>query len=71
MTDDNRYKTTPFDEAFFKASREAGEEPPQRIARRIAGKYGAGPYHPLVDDISHAIEDARELGVKLAPYVRS
>lgn len=41
-------------------------EPQQIIAERIANKVGAHPTDPLVDDIAHAIKDAREIGAKRA-----
>lgn len=71
MTDDLKFMTTPMDDALFRFDAENNVEPPRRIAARIASKYGVTSTHPLVDDISHAIEDAMELGHRRAPYVRS
>lgn len=41
-----------------------GREPFRETAKRIAEKYGAGPTHSMVDEISHALEDASSLGEK-------
>lgn len=44
-------------------------EPDRTIAERIAGAYDIMDTHPIVDLISHAIEDAREIGAKKADFV--
>lgn len=58
--------TTPEFEARHAFDVEHNVEPCRTIAIRIAGEHGAHWTHPLVDDIAHAIEDARELGEKRA-----
>ena len=42
-------------------------EPVRQIACRIAMKYDCGQHHPIVDDISRALEDAYDLGVRRGP----
>jgi len=46
-------------------------EPPRRVAERIAAKHGADRTHPIVDDISSAIENAITLGEKRGRFVPS
>jgi len=60
--DDNRITSTPAWDALNAFDAENNVEPARTIAQRIAWKYAAGPNHPLVDDISAAIEDAMNLG---------
>jgi hypothetical protein len=48
---------------------ENNAEPARTIAERIGLKYAAGRTHPLVDDISHAIEDAIEWGQRRAAHL--
>lgn len=36
--------------------------PTRKLAELIAQQHGLGLWHSLIDEISHAIEDARELG---------
>jgi hypothetical protein len=43
---------------------EHNTEPCRMIAKRIVLKHDISPLHPIVDDISHAIEDALTLGEK-------
>lgn len=43
-------------------------EPDRVIAERIAASHGAGEFHPIVDDITHAIEDARNLGERRGKF---
>jgi hypothetical protein len=62
MSEQNRFRITPRDEAIFDFDAADNVEPPRRIARRIAMKYDCGNTHPIVDEISHAIEDAMLLG---------
>jgi hypothetical protein len=57
---------TATDKALFAFDAENNVEPPRTIAERIAWRFGAGPTHPLVDAISHAIEDAMDLGARRA-----
>jgi len=57
-----KFITTAQDEADFRFDEENNVEPARTIAERLSEKYGGSPTHPLVDDVSHAIEDARELG---------
>jgi hypothetical protein len=60
----HRIVETPDDKARHTFDAANNVEPCRIIAERIAAKYGAGPTHSMVDAISHAIEDARELGEK-------
>jgi hypothetical protein len=48
-------------EALYRFDAENKVEPQRVIAERVAAIYGLGKTHPIVDDISHAIEDAREV----------
>lgn len=59
-----RITITPEDARRYAFDAEHGVEPARTVAERIATGFGAGHTHPLVDAISHAIEDARELGEK-------
>lgn len=47
-----------------------GVEPTRTIARRIVAAHGIDHNHPIVDEISHAIEDAYALGARRGPYER-
>lgn len=58
----SKFETSPADEALFAFDADHNVEPARTIAERIASKYGCGFTHALVDDISHAIEDARDIG---------
>jgi hypothetical protein len=55
--------------ALFAFDAEHKVEPARTIAKRIAAKYGAGPTHSLVDEISQAIENAWDIGEKRAAYL--
>ena len=57
---------TPESEAAHAFDAANNVEPCRTIAARIVGRYGFAEFHPLVDTISHAIEDARDLGKKRA-----
>jgi hypothetical protein len=57
------------DEALFAFDAEHKVEPARTIAKRIAAKYGVGPTHSLVDEISQAIEDAWAIGEKRAAHL--
>ena len=46
-------------------------EPARNIAEQIALKYGAGKTHSMVDEISHAIEDARDIGKRRGALKRA
>ena len=58
----NKITLTPADEALFAFDAENNVEPARTIAERIAAQYGVHSSAPIVDGISHAIEDAMRLG---------
>lgn len=62
----NRIEITAEAKARYAFDAKNDVEPTRTIAEWIAEKYGVESMHPLVDDIAHAIEDARDLGVKRA-----
>lgn len=66
--DDLKIHLSRMDRAMMQFDDENNVEPPRRIAERIASKYGANGTHSLVDDISHALEDAYNLGVQRGIY---
>lgn len=70
MRENNKITATPADEALFKFDAENNVEPTRTVAERIAERHGLGLWHSLIDDISHALEDAHDIGVKRAPYLR-
>lgn len=70
MSDDRKIVSTPFDEALYAFDAANNVEPQRTIAERIGEKYGIPAMHPIIDDIAHAIEDARDLGERRAPFVR-
>lgn len=57
-----KFVLTDVDRAEIAFEIENGVEPARQTAQRIAAKYGGGENHPLVDDISRAIEDAWGIG---------
>lgn len=56
--------TTPEQEALYQFDAEHNVEPTRETAMRIAMKYGFPATSALVDEISHAVEDAYEIGQK-------
>lgn len=56
-------------EALYAFDAQNNVEPERVIAERIAFKYGIMPAHSIVDDIAHAIEDARDIGARRAPFI--
>lgn len=50
----------------FDAENPNETRPSRTIAEEIALTYGFDRIHPLVDDIAHAIEDARNIGERRA-----
>jgi hypothetical protein len=54
--------TSPADEARQAFDAGHNVEPCHMIAVGIAARYGIRRTHPIVDDMSHAIEDAPEIG---------
>lgn len=67
MADEFKITSTPEWDALHAFDVENDVEPARTIAERIASKYGADKRHSVVDDISHAIEDAREIGTRRGP----
>ena len=65
------FKITPQPEydALNAFDAENNVEPARTIAERIAWRFDFRPDHMIVDDISHAIEDAVELGQRRAAYL--
>jgi hypothetical protein len=65
------FKITPQPEydALNAFDAENNVEPARTIAERIAWKYDYWSTDPIVDDISHAIEDAMNLGQRRAAYL--
>ena len=65
---DNKITISPSDEAIYRFDAELNIEPTRMIAERIALHYGIlpslGDEGGIIDAISHAIEDARDLGGK-------
>jgi hypothetical protein len=59
--------STPADEALWAFDQTNNVDPTRTIAERIAGNHGFGWRHPMVDEISHALEDARDIGRRRAP----
>lgn len=66
---DNKIQHQPECDALNAFDAANNVEPMRTIAERIAWTYGAGPKHSMVDEISHALEDAYELGVKRGPLI--
>lgn len=66
---DTKITSTPADEALFKFDAENNVEPTRTVAERICKRHGIGPWHSIVDEISHALEDAHDIGVKRSPYL--
>lgn len=62
MDESLRVVTTPADEALFAFDAQNNVQPPRAIAEKIAWRYGMGKTHPIVDTISHAVEDAMDIG---------
>ena len=69
MSDQFKIAPQPEYDALYAFDAENNVEPARTIAERIVKKYGCGLTHPLVDDISHAIEDAMDLGVRRGPLI--
>lgn len=63
--------TSPEYEALHRFDAEHNVEPCRTIAERIAKKWDCMSVHPIVDDIAHAIEDAREIGEKRGPFAKA
>jgi hypothetical protein len=59
-----RVVTTPEFAARHAFDAEHNAEPCRTTATRIVQKHDISPRHPIVDEISHAIEDALALGEK-------
>lgn len=59
--------STPADEALWAFDQANNVEPTRTIAGRIASNHGFGWGHPMVDEISHALEDAMDIGRRRAP----
>lgn len=66
---DNRITPQPEYDALNAFDAENNVEPFRTIAERMAYGYGCARNHPLVDEISAALEDAYNLGVKRGPLV--
>lgn len=65
--DDNEISHQPEWDALQQFDADNNVEPPRVIAYRIASKYGHSA--TLVDEISHAIEDAYNLGERRGPLI--
>jgi hypothetical protein len=63
-----KIKSSPEIDALHQFDATHNVEPCRTIALRIAQKYDCTAVHPIVDEISQAIEDARELGEKRGPF---
>jgi hypothetical protein len=64
VTNEFKINITPEQEALYLFDAEHNVEPTRETAMRIAMKYGFPAASALVDEISHAIEDAYEIGQK-------
>lgn len=69
--EDNKIEPQPEYDALNSFDAENNVELPRTIAERIAWRFGVRGVQatPIVDAIAHAIEDARELGVKRGPLI--
>ncbi len=66
---ENKIQRQPEYDALDKFDAENNVEPARVIAYRIASKYGLSERGRLVDEISHAIEDALDLGQRRAAHL--
>lgn len=67
MADEFKITSTPEWDALHAFDVENDVEPARTIAERIAWRFDFRPEHMIVDDIAHAIEDAREIGTRRGP----
>ena len=56
-------------DALYAFDAENNVLPARTIAEKIAERHGLQLWYSLVDEISHAIEDAMELGIKRGPLI--
>lgn len=69
MTNEFKIEPQPEYDALNAFDAENNVEPPRRIAERIAHKNRVRKTHPMVDDISHALEDAMRIGEKRGKFL--
>lgn len=69
MTDQFKIHPQPEYDALHAFDQENDVQPARTLAERIGSKYRIRWDNPLIDDISHAIEDARDLGVRRGPLI--
>lgn len=62
MNAGNKIILTAADRALFDFDAERNVEPWRTVAQRIAAKHGHGEFDSIVDEISHALEDAMDIG---------
>lgn len=65
----DRIVTTPADDARHAFDGANNVEPARTIAVRIAAQYGVDQFHPLVDDIAQAIDDADDRAAGRVEFV--
>lgn len=65
----NKIASTPAWDAVHEFDAQNNVEPFRTIAERIAYGAGCSKNHPLVDEISAALEDAYNLGERRGPLV--
>jgi hypothetical protein len=67
----DKFKITPNPEydALHAFDAENNFGPIRETAERITSKYGIDWRHPIVDEISHALEDMLDLGQRRAAYL--
>ena len=67
--DENKITHQPEYDALNAFDAENDVVPFRNIAEQIAWRFDFRPEHMIVDDISHALEDAYNLGVRRGPLI--